>query len=52
MKLLVKFLLVSEEGSLLGITHWCFRNVGRGAHVEVEKRDYVIMLWSGLRKEC
>ena len=37
LKLLVEFLLGSEEGVLLGFTHWCFENVGRGAHVEVVK---------------
>ena len=37
LKLLVEFLLGSEEGVLLGFTHWCFGNVGRGAHVEVVK---------------
>ena len=37
LKLLVEFLLGSKEGVLLGFTHWCFRNVGRGAHVEVVK---------------
>ena len=31
----VEFLLGSEEGDLLGFTHWCFGNVGRGAHIEV-----------------
>ena len=37
LKLLLEFLLGFEEGVLLGLTHWCFRNVGRGAHVEVVK---------------
>ena len=37
LKLLLEFLLGSKEGVLLGFTHWCFRNVGRGAHVEVVK---------------
>ena len=52
LKLLVEFLLGSKEGVLLSFTHWCFGNVGRGAHVEVCKRGYVIMLGSGLQKEC
>ena len=52
LKLLVEFLLGSKEGVLLGFTHWCYGNVGRGAHVEVVKRGYIIMLGSGLRKEC
>ena len=37
LKLLLEFLLGFEEGVLLGFTHWCFGNVGRGAHVEVVK---------------
>ena len=37
LKLLVKFLLGSEEGVLLGFTHWCFGNVGRSSNVEVVK---------------
>ena len=37
LELLLKFLLGFEEGVLLGFTHWCFGNVGRGAHVEVIK---------------
>ena len=37
LELLVEFLLGSEEGALLSFTHWCFGNVGRGAHVEVVK---------------
>ena len=37
LKLLVEFLLGSKEGVLLSFTHWCFGNVGRGAHVEVVK---------------
>ena len=37
LKLLLKFLLGFEEGVLLVSTHWCFGNVGRGAHVEVVK---------------
>ena len=37
LKLLLKFLLGFEVGVLLGFTHWCFRNVGRGSHVEVVK---------------
>ena len=37
LKLLLKFLLGFEEGVLLGFTHWCFGNVGQGAHVEVVK---------------
>ena len=43
LKLLLKFLLGFKVGVLLGFTHWCFRNDGRG---------YIIMLGSGLRKEC
>ena len=50
--LLLKFLLGFEEGVLLGFTHWCFGNVGRGAHVEVVKGAYMIILGSGLQKEC
>ena len=30
LKLLLKFLLGFEVGVLLGFTHWCFGNVGRG----------------------
>ena len=37
LKLLLEFLLGSKEGVLLSFTHWCFGNVGRGAHVEVVK---------------
>ena len=37
LKLLAEFLLESKEGVLLGLTHWYFGNVGRGAHVEVVK---------------
>ena len=37
LKLLLKFLLGFGVGVLLGFTHWCFGNVGRGAHVEVVK---------------
>ena len=37
LKLLLEFLLGFEEGVLLDFTHWCFGNVGRGAHVEVVK---------------
>ena len=37
LKLLVEFLVGSEEGVLLGFTHSCFGNVGRAAHVEVVK---------------
>ena len=37
LKLLLKFLLGFGEGVLLGSTHWCFGNVGRGAHFEVVK---------------
>ena len=51
LKLLFKFLLGFKEGVLLGFTHWCFRNVGRGVHVEVAKGAYVIIYGSGLRKE-
>ena len=36
---------------LLGFTHWCFGNVGRGAHVEVVKGACINILGSGLRKE-
>ena len=35
LKLLLEFLHGFEEGVLLGFTHWCFVNVGSGAHVEV-----------------
>ena len=52
LKLLLEFLLGFEEGVLLGFTHWCFGNVGRGAHVEVVKGGYIIMLGSGLRKNA
>ena len=52
LKLLLEFLLGFEEGVLLGFTHWCFGNVGRGAHVEVVKGAYMIILGSGLWKEC
>ena len=52
LKLLMDYLLGSEEGVLLGFTHWCFGNVGRNAHVEVVKGSYIIMLGSGLQKEC
>ena len=51
LKLLLEFLLGFEEGVLFGSTQWCFRNVGRGAHVEVVKGTYMIILGSGLRKE-
>ena len=51
LKLLLEFLLGFEEGVLLGFTHWCFRNVGRGAHVEVVKGSCINILGSGLRKE-
>ena len=37
LKLLLRFLLGFGVGVLLGSTHWCFGNVGRGAHVEVVK---------------
>ena len=37
LKLLLEFLYGSEEGVLLGFTHWCFGKVGTGAHVEVVK---------------
>ena len=37
LKLLLEFLLGFEEGVLLGFTHWCFGNVGRGSHVAVVK---------------
>ena len=52
LKLLLEFFLGFEEGVLLGFILWCFGNVGRGAHVEVVKRGYIIMLGSGLWKEC
>ena len=52
LKLLLEFLLGFEEGVLLDFTRWCFGNVARGAHVEVVKRGYIIMLGSGLWKEC
>ena len=48
LKLLMEFLLGFDEGVLLGFTHWCFGNVGRGAHVEVVKGAYMIILGSGL----
>ena len=51
LKLLLEFLLGFEEGVLLGFPHWCFGGVGRGGHVEVVKRGYIIMLRSGLQKE-
>ena len=51
LKLLLKFLLGFEEGVLLGFTHWCFGNVGRGAHVEVVKGACINILGSGLWKE-
>ena len=51
LKLLLKFLLGFEEGVLLGFTHWCFGNVGRGAHVEVVKGSCINILGSGLQKE-
>ena len=50
LKLLLKFLLGFGVGVLIGSTHWCFANVGRGAHVEVVK-GYTIMVGSGLWKE-
>ena len=34
LKLLLEFLLGFEEGVLLGFTHWCFGNVGRGRVTE------------------
>ena len=37
LKLLLEFLLGSEEGVLLSFTHCSFGNVGRGAYVEVVK---------------
>ena len=37
LKLLLEFLFGFEEGVMLGFTHWCFGNVGRGADVEVVK---------------
>ena len=37
LKLLLEFLLGFEELVLLDFTHWCFGNVGRGAHAEVVK---------------
>ena len=51
LKLLLEFLLGFEEGVLVGFTHWCFGNVGMGAHVEVVKGACVNILGSGLRKE-
>ena len=51
LKLLLKFLLGFKVGVLLGFTHWCFGNVGRGAHVEVVKGACINILGSGLRKE-
>ena len=43
LELLLEFLLGFQVGFLLGFTHWCFGNVGRGAHVEVVKG--VIQSW-------
>ena len=37
LKLLLEFLLGFGEGVLLVFTHWCFGNLGRGAHVEIVK---------------
>ena len=51
LKLLLKFLLGLEVGVLLSFTHWCFGNVGRGAHVEVVNGACINILGSGLRKE-
>ena len=51
LKLLLEFLLAFEEGVLIGFTHWCFWNVGRGAHVEVVKGACINILGSGLQKE-
>ena len=51
LKLLLKFLLGFEVGVLIRFTHWCFGNVGRGAHVEVVKGACINMLGSGLQKE-
>ena len=51
LKFLLKFLLGLEDGVLLGFTHWCFGNVGRGAHVEVVEWACKNILGSGLRKE-
>ena len=51
LKLLLKFLLGFEVVVLLGFTHWCFGNVGRGAHVEVVKGACINILGSGLQKE-
>ena len=51
LKLLLKFLLGFEEGVLLGFTHWCFGNVGRGSHVEVVKGSCINILGVGLQKE-
>ena len=51
LELLLEFLLGFQVGVMLGYPHWCFGNVGRGAHVEVVKRGYTIMVGSGLWKE-
>ena len=51
LKLLLEFLLGFKEGVLLRFTHWCFENVGRGAHVEVVKGACINILGSGLQKE-
>ena len=51
LKLLLEFLHGFEEGVLLGFTHWCFGNVGRGGHIEVVKGDCINILGSGLQKE-
>ena len=50
LKLLLKFLLGFAEGVLLSVTHWCFGNVGRGAHVEVVKGLVYIYYGQGYRR--
>ena len=52
LKLLVEFLLGSEEGVLLGFTHWCFRNVGRGDHVEVVKGVMLLCYGQGYERNA
>ena len=51
LKLLLKFLLGIGVGVLFSSTHWCFSNVGMGAHIEVEKGSCIHILGSGFWKE-
>ena len=46
----VEILLGFEVGVLLGLTHWCIGNVGRGAHGEVVKGACIIILGSGFAR--